>query len=95
MGISFSYVSCIEFDKPRPLLQAIIGQLKVVCSADSLSCYLSLTYDTGLWLCCQSRHPASAASSLQDLGECFVCFLACSILHGRRTKSGLLLSSFS
>ncbi|CAK0734650.1 hypothetical protein CVIRNUC_000462 [Coccomyxa viridis] len=28
MGIGYSYVSCIEFDKPRPLLQAIIGQLK-------------------------------------------------------------------
>ena len=29
VGIPYSYVSCIEFDKPRPLLQAIIGQLKV------------------------------------------------------------------
>ena len=35
MGIGYSYVSCIEFDKPRPLLQAILGQLKVVCLADS------------------------------------------------------------
>ena len=37
MSISYSYVSCIEFDKPRPLLQAILGQLKVACIADSLS----------------------------------------------------------
>lgn len=29
MGIAYHYVSCIEFEKPRPLLQAIIGQLKV------------------------------------------------------------------
>ena len=29
LGIAYQYVSCIEFDKPRPLLQAIIGQLKV------------------------------------------------------------------
>ncbi len=30
LGIAYQYVSCIEFDKPRPLLQAIIGQLKVL-----------------------------------------------------------------
>ncbi len=29
MGIAYHYVSCIEFEKPRPLLQAITGQLKV------------------------------------------------------------------
>ena len=50
MGIGYCYVSCIEFDKPRPLLQAIIGQLKVVCFAVSPFSYLTLTYDTALWL---------------------------------------------
>lgn len=50
MGIGYSYVSCIEFDRPRPLLQAIIGQLKVVCAANPLPSYVTLTYDTAVGL---------------------------------------------
>ena len=50
MGIGYSYISCIEFDKPRPLLQAIIGQLKVVCTAGSAPFHVTLTYDTAMWL---------------------------------------------